>query len=201
MKKALSFSLASASVLTALSTFQVQAHGWVEYPSARQNTCYEDGGFWTNEIPNQACQAAFDASGAYPFVQRSEIAANVPNYRDMAHVKAIVPNGELCSAGDSAKAGLNIPSPYWQRTSITPDANNQIELVFFGKAPHNPSYWEFYLTKPSYDASLPLTWDDLDLIDTAGDIVVDEQKTLPHESDLPGGSQWRCHSLHSLAAH
>ncbi|ELE1905143.1 lytic polysaccharide monooxygenase [Vibrio vulnificus] len=185
MKKALSFSLASASVLAALSTFQVQAHGWVEYPSARQNTCYEDGGFWTNEIPNQACQAAFDASGAYPFVQRSEIAANVPNYRDMAHVKAIVPNGELCSAGDSAKAGLNIPSPYWQRTSITPDANNQIELVFFGKAPHNPSYWEFYLTKPSYDASLPLTWDDLDLIDTAGDIVVDEQKRYRMKVTFP----------------
>lgn len=176
MKKALSLSLASASVLTALSTVQVHAHGWVEYPNARQNVCYEDGGFWTNEIPNQACQAAYDLSGAFPFVQRNEVAANVPNYRDMAHVQAIVPNGELCSAGDAAKAGLNVPSPHWQRTNISLDANNQLDLVFAGVVPHNPSYWEFYLTKPSYDPTLPLTWDDLELIDSAGDVAIDEQK-------------------------
>lgn len=176
MKKALSLSLASASVLTALSTVQVHAHGWVEYPNARQNVCYEDGGFWTNEIPNQACQAAYDLSGAFPFVQRNEVAANVPNYRDMAHVQAIVPNGELCSAGDAAKAGLNVPSPHWQRTNISLDTNNQLDLVFAGVVPHNPSYWEFYLTKPSYDPTLPLTWDDLELIDSAGDVAIDEQK-------------------------
>lgn len=176
MKKALSLSLASASVLTALSAVQVHAHGWVEYPNARQNVCYEDGGFWTNEIPNQACQAAYDLSGAFPFVQRNEVAANVPNYRDMAHVQAIVPNGELCSAGDAAKAGLNVPSPHWQRTNISLDANNQLDLVFAGVVPHNPSYWEFYLTKPSYDPTLPLTWDDLELIDSAGDVAIDEQK-------------------------
>lgn len=176
MKKALSLSLASASVLTALSTVQVHAHGWVEYPNARQNVCYEDGGFWTNEIPNQACQAAYDLSGAFPFVQRNEVAANVPNYRDIAHVQAIVPNGELCSAGDAAKAGLNVPSPHWQRTNISLDTNNQLDLVFAGVVPHNPSYWEFYLTKPSYDPTLPLTWDDLELIDSAGDVAIDEQK-------------------------
>lgn len=176
MKKALSLSLASASVLTALSTVQVHAHGWVEYPNARQNVCYEDGGFWTNEIPNQACQAAYDLSGAFPFVQRNEVAANVPNYRDIAHVQAIVPNGELCSAGDAAKAGLNVPSPHWQRTNISLDTNNQLDLVFAGVVPHNPSYWEFYLTKPSYDPALPLTWDDLELIDSAGDVAIDEQK-------------------------
>ena len=76
----------------------------------------------------------------------------------MEHVKAVVRDGELCSAGDAAKKGLNIPSPNWQRTNVTPDANNQIELVFYGKAPHNPSYWEFYLTKPTYDDSKPLAY-------------------------------------------
>lgn len=103
MKMNLTLPLMSLSALAIVSSMNVSAHGWAEFPSARQNTCYEDGGFWTNEIPNQACQAAYDQSGAYPFVQRSEVAANVPNYRDMAHVKAIVPDGELCSAGDSAK--------------------------------------------------------------------------------------------------
>lgn len=86
--------------------------------------------FWDNAIPNQACQAAYDVSGAFPFVQRNEISANVQKYRDMAAVKAVVKDGELCSAGDKAKAGLNVPSAHWQKTGITLDANGQIEVVF-----------------------------------------------------------------------
>ncbi len=176
MKLSISLPLLSLSTVAVLSSLNASAHGWVEFPSARQHTCYEDGGFWTDEIPNQACQAAYDESGAFPFVQRSEISANVANYRDMAHVQAVVRDGELCSAGDASKKGLNIPSPYWQRTSVTPDANNQIELVFYAKAAHNPSYWQFYLTKPTYDATQPLTWSDLELIDTAGDVYADAEK-------------------------
>ncbi len=176
MKSNITLPLLSLSALAALSSFNVNAHGWVEFPNARQNICYLDGGFWTNEIPNQACQAAYDESGAHPFVQRSEISANVANYRDITHVQAVVRDGELCSAGDASKSGLNIPSPHWQRTNVTLDANNQIELAFYGKAPHNPSYWEFYLTKPTYDATQPLTWNDLELIDTAGDVIIGEDK-------------------------
>ncbi|MBE4609394.1 lytic polysaccharide monooxygenase [Vibrio navarrensis] len=187
MKNTITLSALGASVIAALSAFNVSAHGWVEYPNARQNICYEDGGFWTNQIPNKACQAAYDVSGAYPFVQRNEVSANVPNYRDMAHVKAIVANGELCSAGDAAKAGLNLPSPHWQRTNVSLDANNQLDLVFAGVVPHNPSYWEFYLTKPSYDPSLPLAWDDLELIDSAGDVAVDEQKRYRIKVSFPAG--------------
>ena len=154
MKSYLNVSFATLAGLTALTSVNVHAHGWVEYPSARQNTCYLDGGFWDDQIPNAACQAAFDQSGAYPFVQRNEVAANVANYRDMAHVHAIVRDGTLCSAGDSAKAGLDVASPHWQKTALSLDANNQFELVFNATAPHNPSYWQFYLSKPEYDLSL-----------------------------------------------
>ncbi|MGY3571179.1 lytic polysaccharide monooxygenase [Vibrio paucivorans] len=186
--------------LAALSSINVQAHGWVEFPSARQNTCYLDGGFWDNTIPNAACQAAFDESGAYPFVQRNEVAANVPNYQDMAHVRAIVRDGELCSASDAAKSGLNAPSPHWQKTNISLDANNQIDLVFNATAPHNPSYWQFYLSKPSYDPSVALTWDDLKLVDTAGNVAVGEDKRYRIKVTLPADrsgdailyTRWQC---------
>ncbi|WP_038173425.1 lytic polysaccharide monooxygenase [Vibrio pacinii] len=187
MKIYTSLSLLGLSTLAGLSTFHVSAHGWVEFPNARQNICYQDGGFWTNEIPNPACQAAFDQSGAYPFVQRSEVSANVANYRDMAHVQAIVRDGELCSAGDSAKAGLNVVSSHWQRTDVALDENNQIDFVFYGKAPHNPSYWQFYLTKANYDSSQPLTWNDLELIDSAGNIAIDEQKRYRTKVTFPAG--------------
>lgn len=83
MKYGLKISALGSVILGVLAASQVQAHGWVEFPSARQNTCYLDGGFWDNAIPNQACQAAYDVSGAFPFVQRNEISANVQKYRDM----------------------------------------------------------------------------------------------------------------------
>jgi len=167
------------------SISEASAHGWVEFPSARQNTCYLDGGFWDNNIPNQACQAAYDISGAYPFVQRNEVAANVPNHQDMAHVKAIVPDGTLCSAGSKAKEGLDVGSSHWQRTAISLDENGQIDLVFNATAPHNPSYWQFYLTKPTADLTIPLTWGDLDLVDTSGNVPVGEDKKYRIKVTLP----------------
>ncbi|WP_295893495.1 lytic polysaccharide monooxygenase [uncultured Vibrio sp.] len=185
MKTNIKLTTLGIGMISALGSLSVNAHGWVEFPSARQNTCYLDGGFWENTIPNAACQAAFDESGAFPFVQRNEVAANVANYQDMAHVQAIVRDGELCSAGDASKSGLNIPSPNWQKTNVTLDANNQIDLVFNATAPHNPSYWQFYLTKASYDASLPLTWGDLELVDTSGNVAVGEDKKYRIKVSLP----------------
>ncbi|WP_299495358.1 lytic polysaccharide monooxygenase [uncultured Shewanella sp.] len=171
-----------------------QGHGWVEFPSARQNTCYNDGGFWSNSIPNKACQLAYDQlSNAYPFVQRNEVAANVPEldgvkaYNDIEEVKKVVTDGHLCSAGDSQKAGLDITSPDWQRTQVSLDDNNQFELTFNATAPHNPSFWEFYLTNENYDSSTPLTWADLTLIDTAGNVSVDNNKQYKINVTVPQG--------------
>ncbi|TQO83037.1 Spindolin [Vibrio cholerae] len=185
MKYGLKISALGSVMLGALAASQVQAHGWVEFPSARQNTCYLDGGFWDNAIPNQACQAAYDVSGAFPFVQRNEISANVQKYRDMAAVKAVVKDGELCSAGDKAKAGLNVPSAHWQKTGITLDANGQIEVVFHAATPHNPSYWQFYLSKATYDHTKPLTWDDLALVGSSDDVAAGSDKKYRFKVTLP----------------
>ena len=164
------------------------AHGWVEFPEARQSICYEDGGFWSadgQDIPNAACKAAFDISGTYPFVQRNEVAMLVKDFRNMAEVKRHIPDGTLCSAGTEAKAGLNVPSSQWQKTRITLDNNNQIELLFNATAPHNPSFWEFYLTKPDYDHSQALTWNDLELVATAGNVAVDSDRKYRINITLP----------------
>lgn len=185
MKYGLKVSVLSALVFGSLTTANVQAHGWVEFPSARQNTCYLDGGFWDNSIPNQACKAAYGVSGAFPFVQRNEVSANVQKYRDMAAVKAVVKNGELCSAGDKAKAGLNLPSTQWQKTAVELDANGQIEVVFHAATPHNPSYWQFYLTKANYDHTKPLTWDDLQLVGSADDVAAGGDKKYRFKVTLP----------------
>ena len=185
MRNSLKLSTLAIGVMVMIPSWQAQAHGWVSFPSARQNTCFLDGGFWDNTIPNQACQNVYDESGAYPFVQRNEVSANVADYHNLDAVKAVVVDGQLCSAADSAKSGLNIPSPDWQKTAIRLDENNQIELVFTATAVHHPSFWQFYLTRPDYQHDTPLTWSDLVLVDQAGDVSVDENKQFRIKVTLP----------------
>ncbi|MBY5981455.1 lytic polysaccharide monooxygenase [Ferrimonas balearica] len=172
-----------------LSPQSLQAHGWVDFPAARQHICNDDGGFWSNSIPNAACQAAYDRSGAYPFVQQNEVAANVVDYQNMAAVRAQIPDGTLCAAGSDAKDGLNVASSHWQKTTVVLNEQNQFELVFHATAPHNPSFWQFYLSKPDYDPSGRLSWDDLELIDTAGNVQVDGDKNYRITVTVPAGRE------------
>ena len=166
----------------------VSAHGWVEFPTARQVICYDDGGYWSldgKDIPNAACKAAFTMSGTYPFIQKNEFAALTKDYNNIEAVKRQVPDGQLCSAGNQPKAGMSIASSQWQKTKIKLNDNGQIEMVFNATAPHNPSFWQFYITKPDYDHSQPLTWDDLELVDTAGNVPVDSDRKYRINVTLP----------------
>lgn len=187
MNKLAICSVALAGLSQVLVPNLANAHGWVEFPSARQNTCYLDGGFWVDAIPNQACQAAFDVSGAFPFVQRNEIAANVANYGDMAHVKAVIQDGSLCSAGANSKAGLDVASPHWQKTSVQLDANNEFELVFYADTPHEPSYWQVYLSNASYTGDAPLTWSDLDMLVRNDKVVLGPDRRYRLTVKIPEG--------------
>ncbi|MEL7043398.1 MAG: lytic polysaccharide monooxygenase [Pseudomonadota bacterium] len=162
---------------------QTSAHGWSEYPAARQQLCYEQGGIWSGTPPNAACAAAKAVSGSYPFVQRNEFSINIPDYSNMQTVRAQVPDGALCYANDSQKRGLGLPRDDWYRTEMN---TGSFEYVFNATAPHNPSFWQFYLTLPGADLSQPLAWADLELIQTHDDVPVENGKyrmdvTIPAE--------------------
>ena len=168
-----------ASILALTLSSQAYSHGYSEQPKTRQQKCVDDGGYWWPDdgsaIPNAACRAAFLESGTFQFVQNIEFAANVTDYENLDAVKAVVTDGLLCAAGDSAKRGMDVPSNEWQKTDITLDANGEFEFSFFGATPHNPSYWEFYLTKPTFDAATQvLTWADLELVDQKGNIPISQ---------------------------
>lgn len=53
-------------------------------------------------------------------------------------------------------------------------STGQFQIIFNATAPHNPSFWEIYLTKPSADLLQPLEWGDLELIQSYGNIPVTE---------------------------
>lgn len=147
------------------------AHGWAEFPPSRSIICHNDGNYWGGQAPNQACRTLFAENGGWPFTQKNENAANTINYPDIEAVKVSVPNGLLCAGGDTKKDGLDIPSVNWQKTALVLDANGEFDFVWTATAPHNPSYWEFYLTKPDHDFSKPLNWDDLELVYEVGNVM------------------------------
>ena len=169
------FGLLAASALMTHHT--ATGHGYMETPKARQAICKAQEGYWWPEdgsaIPNQACRQAFLQNGHVVFTQAIEFSANVADFNNIEAVKATIPDGSLCAAGSEAKSGADIPSPYWQRTQVTPDAAGNISVEFWASTPHNPSFWEFYLTRPDFDGSQDvLSWGDLTLIQTHGDLAM-----------------------------
>lgn len=191
----------SLGLVMALLSFQfVQAHGFMENPKARQQFCVEAGGYWWPEdgsaIPNLACRAAFLAKGTKPFVQNNEFSVNVIDYHNIEAVKLAIPDGQLCAGGDIDKSGMDIASTYWQRSLITPDSEGNVTVTFDAHTPHNPSFWEFYLSSPSFDAaSETLSWQKLDLIAEVGDVGVISldgrnvyQITIPFPQDRLGAA-------------
>lgn len=56
---------------------------------------------------------------------------------------------------------MNLPSIHWQRTDVMPNANGDVKVRFRATTPHNPSFWQFYLSNENYDATQALAWSDL----------------------------------------
>ncbi|EOS94325.1 lytic polysaccharide monooxygenase [Erwinia tracheiphila] len=148
---------------------QAEAHGAVGYPIARQYQCFVEGGFWGNpaNIRSADCRQAILNGGAnpqWPFQQWNELSANPTNPGDFETVKRAVPDGLLCAGGDPRKRGLDdTPTTLWRKTKITPD-NGYFQLRWDNTQAHNPSRMYIYITKPGYNPTQPLHWDDLEKI-------------------------------------
>lgn len=187
-------------ILTAgtLTTHFAQAHGYMQSPKARQQFCVDDGGYWWPDdgsgMPNLACRAAFLETGTKQLVQNNEFSENVVDYNNLSSVKLAIPNGQLCAGGDIDKTGMDIPSMFWQRSDLTPDSGGQVTIIFDAHTPHNPSFWEFYLSDDTFDAANEvLSWEKLELIARIGNVAVSDvngkkvyQITFPFPQDRAG---------------
>eukprot|EP01132_Coremiostelium_polycephalum_P005206 gene5206-6483_t len=180
-----------------LNSLYVSAHGMMSYPVARQFLCNQNPSnqiWWPDDgtgIVDPQCRAAYqyvrtkyggDANAARnQFVQQNEYAVMIPNYAaGFSALTAAVPNS-ICSAhavdknaqfGD--KSGMSIPFN-WPSTllPVTNPGNGTttINLDFCATAAHNPSYWEFYLTKNSFNVQTQtITWSDVDLVAYVGNV-------------------------------
>ncbi|MFJ9994236.1 lytic polysaccharide monooxygenase [Pseudomonas putida] len=89
-------------------------HGAMEMPIARQFMCFQAGGYyWPYDgsgIRDAGCRAAYQhvygkfqddpQQAAYQFEQWHEVSTTVEDYNNPEAVKAAIPDGTLCSAGN-----------------------------------------------------------------------------------------------------
>ncbi|MFD6888414.1 lytic polysaccharide monooxygenase [Streptomyces sp. NPDC059957] len=127
------------------------AHGSMTDPVSRVAACYAEG----PESPRSAaCKAAVAASGAQAFYDWN--AVNIANAAGQS--KALIPDGQLCSAGNDKYRGLDLARADWPASPMAAGAHT---FRYKGTAPHKGSF-ELYVTKDGYDPSKPLKWSDLE---------------------------------------
>ncbi|ACO53470.1 unknown [Euproctis pseudoconspersa nucleopolyhedrovirus] len=151
-------------------------------------------------IPDDACRSAYktvytkyinsgESHGAaanaaqYMFQQYYEYAALAgPNHQDFEYVKKHVIPDSLCAAGArnrshvfGDKSGVDEPfGGAWRAQTLHLLKYNEgvnVILNFCPTTEHDPSYFQVFITKPEYDYSHKLDWDDLEALDSDGFVL------------------------------
>jgi chitin-binding protein len=170
------FTIRAATTLLIFATSIVAAfgHGSMADPLSRSY-----GVFLENpENPTStAGRAAVAVAGTQAFYDWHEVSGLFPN-RDY---QARIPDGQLPGVGRAKYAGLNLARADWPATSV---AAGPYLCTFFAQTPHDPSYFELYLTKPGYDPTKPFKWSDLERLPNPTDTRL-EGKNYKLTAQLP----------------
>ncbi|MFB7175605.1 lytic polysaccharide monooxygenase [Streptomyces sp. NPDC056254] len=127
------------------------AHGSMTDPVSRVAACYAEG----PESPKSAaCKAAVAASGTQALYDWN--AVNIANAAGKH--RSLIPNGQLCSAGNDKYRGLDLARADWPASPLSAGPHT---FRYKGTAPHRGSF-ELYITKDGYDPAKPLKWSDLE---------------------------------------
>src|SRR4051794_33111804 len=162
------------------------AHGAPTSPVSRAAECGGEG----PRTGSAACKAALAASPDLP-TQWDNLRVAGVNGRD----RQVIPDGELCSGGKPAFAGLDLPRDDWPTTTLTPGAN--FTFTYRGTIPHAGSF-RLYVSKPGFAPDKPLTWADLETKPFAD--VTDPPFTggsYSFDADLPAGLSGR-HLIYTI---
>jgi chitin-binding protein len=73
--------------------------------------------------------------------------------------RGFVPDGQLCSGGNTNFTGFNTPSRDWPLTHLTAGAN--VDFSYNAWAAH-PGWFYVYITKDGFDPTKTLTWNDIE---------------------------------------
>ncbi len=146
--------LLAAAGLLALGAAEAAAHGTTLSPASRNYVCrYLDR-------DSEPCAHVWRTNPQANYDWMGLLIARA----DGRH-RQLIPDGELCSAGDPKFGGFDRPSTKWLATGINPGRQT---FKWVLNAPHATLYYRFYITKEGHDPTRALRWDDLELFHDSG---------------------------------
>lgn len=138
--------------LLALSLAAAFGHGSMADPMSRVYEVFLEN---PEHPTTDAGRAAVAVAGTQAFYDWHEVNRQLPNH----DYRTQIPDGKLPGAGRDKYGGLNLARTDWPATRVQP---GPYHCVFAAATPHDPSYFEAYITKPGYDPRQPLKWSDLE---------------------------------------
>lgn len=149
-------------------------HGTVVFPKSRAYRVYQHLNGSGPSFPLAANAILID--GPLSYYTWNEVSRNISQAVTAGLPAGFdyspwMPDGELASAGRTdpnstvyprTYAGLDQVSQSWPTTSVI--AGSTITVDFHATAPHNPSVWDVWMTRPTWDSSTPLTWAEMEFL-------------------------------------
>lgn len=148
-------------------------HGTTSYPKSRVLRVYEAN----PANPNFALAAnAVAIDGSLSYYTWNEVSRNIPQAVQAGlppgyDYSTWIPDGQLASAGrvdpnsplyPRTYAGLDQVSAAWPTTPLI--GGSTITVRFHATAPHAPSVWDVWMTRPGWDPTQPLRWADMEFL-------------------------------------
>lgn len=140
--------------ILALSVAACFGHGSMADPMSRVYEVFLEN---PERPTTDAGRAAVAVAGTQAFYDWHEVNRQMPNH----DYRTQIPDGKLPGAGRDKYAGLNLVRTDWPATRVNP---GPYRCVFAAATPHDPSYFEVYITKAGYDPRQPLKWSDLEAL-------------------------------------
>ncbi|MBB5825460.1 lytic polysaccharide monooxygenase [Micromonospora carbonacea] len=149
--------LAAGAATVVASPDPAEAHGASMTPGARTYLCWKDGLAPTGEIKpnNPACSAAVAQNGANSLYNWFSVLRSDAGGRTVGYI----PDGKLCSGGNTGFSGYDAARSDWPLTHLT--AGARFNFTYSNWA-HHPGTFYFYVTKDSWSPNRPLAWSDLE---------------------------------------
>ncbi len=138
--------------LLAISTAAGFSHGSMADPISRSYEVFLEN---PQTPKTDAARAAIAVAGTQAFYDWHEVNRQLPNH----DYRTQIPDGKLPGAGRDKYGGLNLARTDWPATKVQP---GHYHCVYYAATPHDPSYFEAYITKAGYDPRQPLKWSDLE---------------------------------------
>lgn len=163
-----------AMLLLFSSSSNCIAHGTVVFPASRVYRVYQHLNGQGPAFPLAA--NAIQIDGSLSYYTWNELSRNTPQAVTSGLPQGFdyspwMPNTQIASAGRTnpnateyprTYAGLDQVSASWPKTAVS--AGSTITVQFLATAPHSPSVWDVWMTKPTWNPSMPLTWNEMQFL-------------------------------------